>query len=1165
MNCMKRILTVLMTAIMALSVTPVASVAAAETDLPEVILVVRDEDSPSTIEGEKASKLEVSVGDPDDTSADTALTGTGVVESIDVVYEISEQSDASEDEETTDDQEDPDDESQQEVTTNVSEPPAVSAEGKNAVAEVKTDVNVTIISDYQEDAASVEMISASGGTVIIGGEINVDVAAEGESDDFSVAYVSEGGTLIVGGSINAEAKGTDGSLSMHGVELRGSSAEIGGDIQINTQTQTADSDTEQESGSQSEGLNLRRSSTAEIGGSIEVTDSVDAAGIRSGSWSITEYDSAPDEVREYINTYYLDTMGLDSWELYDQMSDADREKLPKPTAEEIETLISEVQNMLRNTESTNQTCVKGDVTAIGGKSSEGIDNKRGIVAVGGNVSSSSIQNPEDRSSAVVSDGVILNGMQGDLSEETNRELLELLKDLYGIEEDDVDFFPDNYYYSPLSQQFMSHLPLSVRLAHAKYDTGSNLRARFPSSIISEARERNEEVQVTVKGDVCSESTDVSKALTNHSGEAKVEGTILSAGNASAGIISTGTESVTNAGSVETRGKDASVGVIAHNGCVNLEEGIEVISDRKGTGIVLGNGSVTVGGDVSVCSGEGTGISTLQMNNRIITVMGIPQGDRNDLKKENPLFGETYKSCLSDGTLPFVVVDGTIKAKNGISYVDQATLAVIAEHYIVNMYNNRRNAHQDPDAGQADPLSMTEEQLKTASETAKKTAQELEKKTAEALQITNDLGDRYIALYYQLIFDDRGEPVEAVDENLSEEEVQKMIEEFHVLKAEYLAADAKFKESKLASDNAESLLVLYNSILELRKISDDCGTPDITAWKIEADEIVNTGIEEFSWKEFLDTWGINIDTTDWNDVVTIDYGRNAEAVRENINYIIRVAGVSGADGAITLGGTRDSHGFVTAREDEEVTIYVSCPQGWYVDSVSGGESVVNLFRNPDGSWTLIVPPGGGVEISAVLKAIEQALPGDTESAVLKAIEQVQPADTEASLRPFKVGMILPGEELEEGSNVGQIWNTLRKMDEEDPFFTAVSLKSEDDREAQMKNIDSCVAQGFGLIICVGEDMADLVKEAAVKYPDQKFVLMDDNDASALLFDESLKLTNVADVLFTADHKESSEAPTDRQVRLALQNILGQIKEGQFEGKTYFCDTTDGFRAQPQDAQ
>lgn len=134
-----------------------------------------------------------------------------------------------------------------------------------------------------------------------------------------------------------------------------------------------------------------------------------------------------------------------------------------------------------------------------------------------------------------------------------------------------------------------------------------------------------------------------------------------------------------------------------------------------------------------------------------------------------------------------------------------------------------------------------------------------------------------------------------------------------------------------------------------------GNNNITVWKMtsDQDELVKVAEETRS------------DIT--GEVKSKQDAESADKVLKNINYIIRTDKVS--NGTIHLSNTRLISGFDTARETEDITIKVEASDGYKVDSVKNGDAV--LKKNADGTYTLTVPRGGGVQLSAVLSAIQKS--------------------------------------------------------------------------------------------------------------------------------------------------------------------------------------------------
>lgn len=135
---------------------------------------------------------------------------------------------------------------------------------------------------------------------------------------------------------------------------------------------------------------------------------------------------------------------------------------------------------------------------------------------------------------------------------------------------------------------------------------------------------------------------------------------------------------------------------------------------------------------------------------------------------------------------------------------------------------------------------------------------------------------------------------------------------------------------------------------------------------------------------LTTWKIDSDTTDNNVVVKkMEQGlENGEVTKkkvvdeeasdklsDDINYIIRHEGTITLDGVTTV-HANNGKAYETAKANKQLTIHVKVDdeKKYRVDRVEGGTATAT--KNADGSWTLTVPKNGGVDIRAVLVAIEQ---------------------------------------------------------------------------------------------------------------------------------------------------------------------------------------------------
>ena len=163
-----------------------------------------------------------------------------------------------------------------------------------------------------------------------------------------------------------------------------------------------------------------------------------------------------------------------------------------------------------------------------------------------------------------------------------------------------------------------------------------------------------------------------------------------------------------------------------------------------------------------------------------------------------------------------------------------------------------------------------------------------------------------------------------------------------------AGDIERGKTNIAVDG--TLKSSKNAIV-IKNYGEANSTVDITTWKIEGDTTKNVVVKKES-----------------ADGELVEDAEASKKQSANINYIIRHEGTISLEGtrSATVNGTT----FETAHENEKLTIHVKVDDDkkYRVDRVEGGTATAT--KNADGSWTLIVPKNGGVDIRAVLVAIEQ---------------------------------------------------------------------------------------------------------------------------------------------------------------------------------------------------
>lgn len=161
-------------------------------------------------------------------------------------------------------------------------------------------------------------------------------------------------------------------------------------------------------------------------------------------------------------------------------------------------------------------------------------------------------------------------------------------------------------------------------------------------------------------------------------------------------------------------------------------------------------------------------------------------------------------------------------------------------------------------------------------------------------------------------------------------------------------------------------------------------PNITVWKLESSssDLVVAETETYNYKTdsngklVLDEFGMpTLEDEDADgDYTTAENKSLADKIAKSINYIIKGSvtenGKATSNGKIVLSGTSGTvkigdKTYDTAHQDEKITIKVETVSG-YRYKLKNGEAL--LKANKDGTYTLMVPAGGGVELNAVLEKI-----------------------------------------------------------------------------------------------------------------------------------------------------------------------------------------------------
>ncbi len=200
----------------------------------------------------------------------------------------------------------------------------------------------------------------------------------------------------------------------------------------------------------------------------------------------------------------------------------------------------------------------------------------------------------------------------------------------------------------------------------------------------------------------------------------------------------------------------------------------------------------------------------------------------------------------------------------------------------------------------------------------------------------------------------------------------------------MSDDVKIKTGgTISSENGTAILVVTDtkktiSYIENKNLNyktfDSDKLPEITAWKIESGN--KDLVQAVVYDAVSDTAVTTNELNEQKQENKEESEKLKNSIISGINYIIK-AGVTedGKDtdnGTIELTGTSGTvkigdNEYKTAHQGEKITINVKTVDG-YKYSFTDGQGL--LKTNEDGTYTLVIPEGGGVELKAVLEKIQQ---------------------------------------------------------------------------------------------------------------------------------------------------------------------------------------------------
>lgn len=135
----------------------------------------------------------------------------------------------------------------------------------------------------------------------------------------------------------------------------------------------------------------------------------------------------------------------------------------------------------------------------------------------------------------------------------------------------------------------------------------------------------------------------------------------------------------------------------------------------------------------------------------------------------------------------------------------------------------------------------------------------------------------------------------------------------------------------------------------------------------------------------------------NEDATPEYTADRETEKK-IQYIIRLDQPE-AGGTFTTEGTREYQGYNVANEGDTVTLKLNIQDGYRITGAyNGTDTKAELLQDAAGNYYLVVPKGGGVQLSVSLEKIEQETETEepAQEALPPAEESVQITDVTGAI-------------------------------------------------------------------------------------------------------------------------------------------------------------------------
>ena len=438
--------------------------------------------------------------------------------------------------------------------------------------------------------------------------------------------------------------------------------------------------------------------------------------------------------------------------------------------------------------------------------------------------------------------------------------------------------------------------------------------------VTDGLQVNSEVTATINGNVSDKTEGGGKIVEiNHGSKVTINGDVNTNIENSQGDL-------TVSGNVEAKVVDADDsyydGVSTRNGSTTIGKDVKVETKKQGNAVnvmstpqgdTTGNANVSVGGDISIKSSGNTYVEE------------YPDDYEDDENADDP---KDISFCNPAGLRVFGKENATATAK--VSGKIEASSKGVATGISVSTMGFHKRFDLDSDSSGTVKIDVSSGSVSASGD-----------KEIDKSQVGNFNNSESNGIHIQNGMDVNSEVNITVDGDLTSE-------------IGIAISNINNKTTKAVNNIAvDGTIKSTDGAVEICNYKENSNTLNLTTWKIESGTDQNVIVKKYDKeadKEVLDK-------------------EATEKQSANINYIIR------HEGTISLEGTRSTivNGttFETAHEKEKLTIHVKVDDDkkYRVDRVEGGTATAT--KNADGSWTLIVPKNGGVDIRAVLVAIEQS--------------------------------------------------------------------------------------------------------------------------------------------------------------------------------------------------